>query len=91
MAQQIQCPKCGNYRITKPGSFAFGCLALLIGFVAWGYAALGLLSGSGEVLLVVIGITVVIFVVMRLVRNQQPWVCKSCGYQWKSSAQPGVS
>lgn len=82
MTQQVQCPHCGNYRITKPGTIGYGCLAAIIGLLAFGYLSLGLLSGSGEITLVVLVIFLAIVVAMRFARNRQPWVCRNCGYKW---------
>jgi len=83
MARQAQCPNCHNYRVTKPDTWVFGCLVIIISLIAYGYLALGLLTGSLEILVIVLGITVGIFLIIILIRNQQPWVCKNCGFKWK--------
>ena len=88
--QQVQCPNCHNYMVTKPNNGVFGCAAMFVFLLGGGWLFLGVMSGSAEAMLIALPLLAFVGLLYRL-RQRDPWVCKSCGYRWKSSAQPGVS
>ena len=91
MSNNVQCPKCGGYKV-ESRSIAFGCLALFLGIILAVAGLVCMVTGDMKVgrsvTILVIGVALIAIYWIWARYGNPEYRCTLCGYRWLRDSEP---